>query len=127
MAENDSGVKVLVGFIAVLIVFLTSLVSFGITADVAFYIHAVTDDTLWTEDLKYIDINGTLTNEYGVDDANLKDTYEAAADARTDNLGFLTLVIAATNLVVTLISLVIVIGLFFRKDGILDMIKGTSK
>lgn len=127
MAENKSGLGVLLGFIGALIVFLTSLVSFGITADVAFYIYAVEDDSLWTDELKYVNVSGDTSNTYGVDDANIKDIYEAALDARTDNIGYLTTMITAANLVVTLISLVIVVGLFFRKgDGILAQLRGMS-
>lgn len=128
MAEGKvGGLGVLLGFIGALIVFLTSLVAFGITADVAFYIYAVEDDTLWTDELKYINVTAGGTNTYGVDDANLKDIYEQAADARTDNIGNLNTNLTAANLVVTLISLVIVIGLFFRKgDGILAQLRGMS-
>lgn len=127
MASDKSGLGVLLGFIGALIVFLTSLVSFGITADVAFYIYAVEDDSLWTDELKYVNVSGDTSNTYGVDDANIKDIYEAALDARTDNIGYLTTMITAANLVVTLISLVIVVGLFFRKgDGILAQLRGMS-
>lgn len=127
MVENKSGLGVLLGFIGALIVFLTSLVSFGITADVAFYIYAVEDDSLWTDELKYVNVSGDTSNTYGVDDANIKDIYEAALDARTDNISYLTTMITAANLVVTLISLVIVVGLFFRKgDGILAQLRGMS-
>ena len=127
MASDKSGLGVLLGFIGALIVFLTSLVSFGITADVAFYIYAVEDDSLWTDELKYVNVSGDLSNTYGVDDANIKDIYEAALDARTDNIGYLTTMITAANLVVTLISLVIVVGLFFWKgDGILAQLRGMS-
>jgi predicted PurR-regulated permease PerM len=128
MASDKSGLGVLLGFIGALIVFLTSLVSFGITADVAFYIYAVEDDSLWTDELKYVNASADTSNTYGVDDANIKDIYEAALDARTDNIGYLTTMITAANLVVTLISLVIVVGLFFRKgDGILSQLRGMSQ
>lgn len=121
------GLGILLGFIGALIVFLTSLVAFGITADVAFYIYAVEDDSLWTDELKYVNVSGDTTNTYGVDDANIKDIYEAAADARTDNIENLQFNLNAANLVVTLISLVIVIGLFFRKgDGVLAQLRGMS-
>ena len=128
MAENKvGGMGVLLGFIGALIVFLTSLVAFGITADVAYYIYAVEDDSLWTEELKYVNVSGSTTNTYGVDDANIKDIYEAAADARTDSIANLATNLSAANLVVTLISLVIVIGLFFRKgDGVLAQLRGMS-
>ena len=128
MADSKmGGLGVLLTFIGALIVFLTSLVSFGITADVAFYIYAVEDDSLWTDELKYVNASASTTNVYGVDDANIKDIYEAALDARTDNIGYLTTMITAANLVVTLISLVIVVGLFFRKgDGILSQLRGMS-
>lgn len=128
MAESKvGGLGVLLTFIGVLIVFLTSLVAFGITTDIAFYIYAVEDESIWTDSQKYVNISGDLTNVYGVDDANIKDIYEMAADARTDNLGYLVLTVAAANLVITLVSLVIVIGLFFRKgDGILAQLKGMS-
>jgi len=130
MADSKmGGLGILLSFIGALLVFLTSLVAFGITTDVAFYIYAVEDDTLWTDTLKYVDGNGTAgtSNVYGVDDANIKDTYEAALDARTDNISYLTLMVTAANLVVTLISLVIVVGLFFRKgDGILSQLQGMS-
>lgn len=129
MADSKfAGLGILLAFIGALVVFLTSLVSFGITADVAFYIYAVEDDTLWTDELKYVNVSGSTTNTYGVDDANIKDTYEAALDARTDNISYLTLMITAANLVVTLVSLVIVVGLFFRKgDGVLAQLQGMSK
>ena len=128
MAEGKSGgVGILLSFIGSLLLFLTSLVSFGITTDVAFYICAVEDDTLWTTDLKYVNASASTSNTYGVDDANIKDTYEAALDARTDNIGFLVLMVTAANLVVTLVSLVIVVGLFFRKgDGVLAHLRGMS-
>ena len=128
MADSKmGGLGVLLTFIGALIVFLTSLVSFGITADVAFYIYAVEDDSLWTDELKYVNASASTTNVYGADDANIKDIYEAALDARTDNIGYLTTMITAANLVVTLISLVIVVGLFFRKgDGILSQLRGMS-
>lgn len=125
--SKKGGVGVLLGFIGALLLFLTSLVAFGITADVAFYVYAVEDDTLWTDNLKYVNTSASTSNTYGVDDANIKDTYEAALDARTDNIGFLTTMITAANLVVTLVSLVIVVGLFFRKgDGILAQLRGMS-
>lgn len=129
MADSKlGGLGVLLSFIGALLLFLTSLVSFGITTDVAFYIYAVEDDTLWTDELKYVNVTGSTTNVYGVDDANIKDTYEAALDARTDNISYLTLMVTAASLVVTLISLVIVVGLFFRKgDGILAQLQGMSK
>jgi len=128
MAESKiGGLGVLLGFIGALLIFLTSLVAFGITADVAFYIYAVEDETLWTAELKYINTSGSTTNVYGTDDANIKDIYEAAADVRTDSIDNLTTSVTAANLVVTLISLVIVVGLFFRKgDGILAQLKGMS-
>ena len=128
MADSKmGGLGILLGFIGALIVFLTSLVAFGITADVAFYIYAVEDDSLWTDELKYVNVSGDTTNTYGVDDANIKDIYEAAADARTDNIENLQFNLNAANLVVTLISLVIVIGLFFRKgDGVLAQLRGMS-
>lgn len=128
MAQDKyGGLGVLLSFIGALLVFLTSLVAFGITTDVAFYIYAVEDDTLWTDDLKYVNASADTTNTYGVDDANIKDTYEAALDARTDNISYLTLMVTAANLIVTLISLVIVVGLFFRKgDGVLAQIRGMS-
>ena len=128
MADSKmGGLGVLLTFIGALIVFLTSLVSFGITADVAFYIYAVEEDSLWTDELKYVNASASTTNVYDVDDANIKDIYEAALDARTDNIGYLTTMITAANLVVTLISLVIVVGLFFRKgDGILSQLRGMS-
>jgi len=122
------GLGVLLGFIGALLLFLTSLVSFGITTDVAFYIYAVEDDTLWTDELKYVNASASTANVYHVDDANILDIYEAALDARTDNISYLTLMVSAANLVVTLISLVIVVGLFFRKgDGILAQIQGMNK
>jgi len=129
MADSKmGGLGILLSFIGALLVFLTSLVAFGITTDVAFYIYAVEDDTLWTDELKYVQANLSQSNTYGVDDANIKDTYEAALDARTDNIGYLTLMVTAANLVVTLISLVIVVGLFFRKgDGILSQLQGMSQ
>lgn len=118
---------ILLTFIGALIVFLTSLVSFGITADVAFYIYAVEDGSLWTDELKYVNASASTANTYGVDDANILDIYEAALDARTDNIGYLTTMITAANLVVTLVSLVIVVSLFFRKgDGILAQLRGMS-
>lgn len=128
MAESkNSGLGILLGFIGALIVFLTSLVSFGITADVAFYIYSVEDDSLWTNELKYVNASADISNKYGIDDVNIKDIYEAALDARTDNISYLTTMITAANLVVTLISLVIVVGLFFRKnDGILAQLRGMS-
>lgn len=133
--EKKSGIGVLVMFIGALVLFLTSLVTFGITGDVAFYIIAVEDDTLWTDNLKYENTSAVAiantsisSNTYEVDDTNVKDVYEAAQDTRVDTIQNVRLSITAGNLVVTLLSLVIVVVLFFRKpDGILAMLQGMSK
>ena len=123
---KTEGLGVLLGFIAALMVFLTSLVGFGITGDIAYYIYAVEDDAVWTDSMKYYNVSGDTTNTYGVDDANIKDIYEAALDNRVDQLDNLKKTIAGANLVISLISLVIVVGLFFRKGGILDILRGTK-
>lgn len=133
--EKKSGIGILVGFIAALTIFLTSLVAFGITGDVAFYIIAIEDDSLWTDELKYVstapaDIANASasSNTYEVDDTNVKDVYEAAQDTRVDTIANVRLGVTAANLIVTLVSLVVVVVLFFRKpDGILAMLTGMNK
>ena len=127
-SEKVGGLGVLLSFIGALLLFLTSLVSFGVTADVAYYIYAVEEDTLWTDELRYFNASGLTTNVVGVDYANIRDIYEESLDAKTTNISFLGYMVTAANLIVTLISLVIVVGLFFRKgDGILAQLKGMNE
>jgi len=116
MAKN---LGVLVGFFGALLGALLGFLTFALSGQVAYVVFAVTDDSVWTPDLKYI-------NETAADldaEANLRDVYSQAKTQRDADLTSFGEIINAGALVISLISLVIVITLFFMKGGILSMLK----
>jgi len=113
---------VLVGLIAGIGLMLISFIGFALTGQVAYYIFAVTDDSVWTNDLKYIDT--TLTGTNLTADANQKEIYALAVTQRDTDLANLSTILSVVNIVIGLIGLVVVITVFFMNGGVLDMIRG---
>ena len=127
MADNKQGMVVLGGLLLGLVFLITGFITFGLAGQIAFFVHATIDDSLWTDDLKYFNRTLAGANVYGVDDANLKDIYEAANDAQTDNLEDLSSILSKGGLIAGLIGLVLVVTVFFMPGGIMDMVRRTNK
>ena len=94
-----------------------SIIGLSVVGQVAYFILAVIDSSLWTDQYKYIG---------GNESAGETDQYKAAKLQMADDLSNVTLALAAAAIVIGLIGLVIVILVFFMKGGILDMIRGTN-
>ncbi len=122
--RKRNNVLVVVGFILILFLFLFSLMLSAFDEEISYYIIAV-EDNVWSDELKYVNASLSDKNIYGVDDPNLRDSYEKALDARHDNQNYLQSMIRVSIFIVSLISFMIMFGLFFRRnDGILAQVKG---
>lgn len=113
--SNLKSILLLAALITGIGLIVISIIGLSVVGQVAYFILAVIDDSLWTDQYKFINgVNGTETTQY------------IAAKAQLDNdLSNITLALATAAIVIGLIGLVIVILVFFMKGGILDMIKGT--
>jgi len=129
---SNKNILALGGLILGLGMILVAFIGFSITGQVAYYIQAVTEDSIWTDELKYINIS--YQPDYPVDNTtnpdvveNYKPVYAKAVVQRDVDLDNTGTILQGANIVVGLIGLVIVILVFFMNGGILDMIRGVGE
>lgn len=115
--SNLKSIMLLAALITGIGLIVISIIGLSVVGQVAYFILAVIDDSLWTPQYKYVDGVGTNITETA--------QYTAAKAQLDDDLTNITLALQTAAIVIGLIGLVIVILVFFMKGGILDMIKGT--
>lgn len=95
-----------------------SIIGLSVVGQVAYFVLAVIDGSLWTDQYKYVN---------SINDSEGNTTQYAAAQAQlADDLSNIELALGASAIVIGLVGLVIVILVFFMKGGVLDMIRGVG-
>ena len=121
----DAKVMNVIGFFTGLLFAVIGFLSFSIGGQMYFVVNAYIDDTVWEDDLKYI--NTSLTGANLTADANLKTDYADYLDFKTDNSEDITNLLGKGGLVVSLLGLTIVIVTLVGENGILGVIMKTFK
>ena len=121
----DAKVMNVIGFFTGLLFAVIGFLSFSIGGQMYFVVNAYIDDTVWEDELKYI--NTSKTGADLIADANLKTDYADYLDFKTENSEDITNLLGKGGLVVSLLGLTIVIVTLVGENGILGVIMKTFK
>lgn len=115
-----NAVLVIVGALAGLLLVVLSIVSLGLAGQLSYFIMATFDNSVWTDETKFVDGNAT---------AGVKTKFYEAAEVQVDkDLERIQLALNAASIAVGLIGVLIIVVVFFLpKTGVLAMIRNISK
>lgn len=122
MALKDSTMMNIILVLGALVTFIFTVLTFAFAGDIALYTMAVKADIFWESEYGYSDWNAT--SESGTTETTYKSN---ADDLETDAIEAMMDAVTAVSIAGSLITLVLIALIFFRKDGgLIYMFKGAS-
>jgi len=122
MALKDSTMMNIILVLGALVSFIFTVLTFAFAGDIALYTMAVKADIFWESEYGYSDWNES--SESGT----TQTTYKDEADSlETDSINAMMNAVSAVSIAGSLITLVLIALVFFRKEGgLIYMFKGVG-
>lgn len=117
----------LIGFFGGLLLAVIGFLSFSIGGQFVFLVNGYVDESVWTEDLKYVNASADTSFTYGTPNTNIKPDYYAYLEFKEDSREDTKTILGNGGLVASFLGLVIVISTLMGPNGVISSVRSIGK